>query len=431
MTQADASKLKEPGDVARYFLGSVLNGGGEDPPAGNSVEAWTAHYETYQNAALRTRLKIPILYGIDAVHGHSNVLGATIFPHNIGLGCTRNPALVEKAAEVTARGGARHRHPVDLRAHGVGGARRALGADVRGVRRVHRAVPRHGRGRRPRLPGREPARPEARPRLRQALRRRRRDDLRHGTAREEGRVQREVAHRPRRHAPHGGGAAAPAAAALRRRHRGRRGHGHDLVQHLERRAGPRQPPPDDRHPEGRARLQGLPDLRLGGHRRDPRRLQERRRDLHQRRPGHGDGAGQVPRVLQHPEVAGGGRPHPHGAHRRRGAPHPARQGGDGPPGRRGQRHGRPPPARVLRLRGASRGRPRGGPPVAGAPEERGQGAAAREGRPHPRRRAQPPTTSATSAAAGPSSGRARAGPSPPAGPRSCRRSAGRCPRRRR
>ena len=231
MTQADASKLKEPGDVARYFLGSVLNGGGEDPPAGNSVEAWTAHYETYQNAALRTRLKIPILYGIDAVHGHSNVLGATIFPHNIGLGCTRNPALVQKAAEVTARGGPRDRHPVDLCAHGGGRARRALGADLRGVRRIHRAVPRHGRGRRPRLPGREPARPEARGRLRQALRRRRRDDLRHGTAREEGRVHREVAHRPRRHAAHGGGAEAAVAAALRRRHRGRRGHGHDLVQH--------------------------------------------------------------------------------------------------------------------------------------------------------------------------------------------------------
>ncbi len=102
MTQADASKLKEPGDVARYFLGSILNGGGEDPPAGNSVEAWTAHYETYQSAALRTRLRIPILYGIDAVHGHSNVLGATIFPHNIGLGCTRNPALVERVGAVTA-----------------------------------------------------------------------------------------------------------------------------------------------------------------------------------------------------------------------------------------------------------------------------------------------------------------------------------------
>ena len=102
MTQADASKVKDTGDVARYFLGSILNGGGEDPAAGNSLEAWTNHYDTYQAAALRTRLKIPILFGIDAVHGHNNVLGATIFPHNVGLGCTRNPALVQKAAEVTA-----------------------------------------------------------------------------------------------------------------------------------------------------------------------------------------------------------------------------------------------------------------------------------------------------------------------------------------
>ena len=103
MTQADSKALKDPADVARYFLGSVLSGGGEDPPAGNSVQNWTDHYETYQSHALRTRLKIPILYGIDAVHGHSNVVGATVFPHNIGLGCTRNAALVEKAAEITAR----------------------------------------------------------------------------------------------------------------------------------------------------------------------------------------------------------------------------------------------------------------------------------------------------------------------------------------
>ena len=103
MTQADSKALKDPADVARYFLGSVLSGGGEDPPAGNSVQNWTDHYETYQGQALRTRLKIPILYGVDAVHGHSNVVGAVVFPHNIGLGCTRNPSLIEKAAEITAR----------------------------------------------------------------------------------------------------------------------------------------------------------------------------------------------------------------------------------------------------------------------------------------------------------------------------------------
>src|SRR5688572_6351864 len=103
MTQADSKALQDPANVERYFLGSVLSGGGEDPPAGNRLQDWTAHYEAHQAPALRTRLKIPILYGIDAVHGHGNVLGAVVFPHNIGLGCTRNPALVEKAAEITAR----------------------------------------------------------------------------------------------------------------------------------------------------------------------------------------------------------------------------------------------------------------------------------------------------------------------------------------
>ena len=59
-------------------------------------------YDGYQSHALKTRLAIPLLYGVDAVHGHNNVLGAVIFPHNIGLGCTRNPALVETAAAITA-----------------------------------------------------------------------------------------------------------------------------------------------------------------------------------------------------------------------------------------------------------------------------------------------------------------------------------------
>jgi beta-glucosidase len=102
MTQGDIGSIKDPSDVAKYFMGSVLSGGGSDPKSGNTVADWTTLYEQMQSAALNTRLKIPILYGVDAVHGHSNVVGATIFPHNIGLGCTRNPALVEKAGAVTA-----------------------------------------------------------------------------------------------------------------------------------------------------------------------------------------------------------------------------------------------------------------------------------------------------------------------------------------
>jgi beta-glucosidase len=101
MTQAEQNAVKE-GDVEKYFLGSVLCGGGSDPKAGNSLEAWTDLYDEFQRQAIKTRLGIPILFGVDAVHGHNNVLNAVIFPHNIGLGCTRNPALVEQAARITA-----------------------------------------------------------------------------------------------------------------------------------------------------------------------------------------------------------------------------------------------------------------------------------------------------------------------------------------
>lgn len=102
MTQAEQNALVDVSDIEKYFLGSLLSGGSSDPKAGNSLEAWTEMYDGYQKRALKTRLAIPILFGVDAVHGHNNVLGAVVFPHNIGLGCTRNPALVEKAARVTA-----------------------------------------------------------------------------------------------------------------------------------------------------------------------------------------------------------------------------------------------------------------------------------------------------------------------------------------
>lgn len=102
MTQPDQVYLKSDQDIAKYYLGSVLSGGDSDPKEGNSLEAWTNLIERYQKRALETRLAIPLLYGVDALHGHNNVLGAVIFPHNIGLGCTRNPALVEKIARITA-----------------------------------------------------------------------------------------------------------------------------------------------------------------------------------------------------------------------------------------------------------------------------------------------------------------------------------------
>jgi beta-glucosidase len=102
MTQPDQSFLKDPADIEKYFLGSVLSGGSSDPKEGNSLKAWTDMYDGYQAHTRNTRLKIPILYGVDAVHGHNNVLDAVIFPHNIGLGCTRNPKLIEQVQRVTA-----------------------------------------------------------------------------------------------------------------------------------------------------------------------------------------------------------------------------------------------------------------------------------------------------------------------------------------
>ena len=102
MVQPDQRSLKDISDVEKLFLGSLLSGGSSDPKTGNRLIDWTNLYDSFQSRTQSTRLRIPILYGIDAVHGHSNVLGAVIFPHNIGLGCTRIPELVEQAARITA-----------------------------------------------------------------------------------------------------------------------------------------------------------------------------------------------------------------------------------------------------------------------------------------------------------------------------------------
>jgi beta-glucosidase len=102
MTQAEISGLKDIRDIQKYYLGSVLSGGDGDPKAGNTLQDWTDQIDLITSEAMKTRLRIPILYGIDAVHGHNNILGATIFPQNIGEGCAHNPALVKKAARITA-----------------------------------------------------------------------------------------------------------------------------------------------------------------------------------------------------------------------------------------------------------------------------------------------------------------------------------------
>jgi beta-glucosidase len=103
MTQPDLGSIKDFSDIESLFLGSILSGGSSDPKSGNTLKDWTELYESCQKRSLKTRLAIPLLYGVDAVHGHNNVIGAVVFPHNVGLGCTRNPEIVEQAARITAR----------------------------------------------------------------------------------------------------------------------------------------------------------------------------------------------------------------------------------------------------------------------------------------------------------------------------------------
>ena len=93
----------DPAGVRRHAIGAILSGGGGYPSGNNTVAGWTAMVHAYQDAALGTPLAIPVLYGVDAVHGHANVAGAVVFPHNVGLGAAGSAELVEEIARVTAR----------------------------------------------------------------------------------------------------------------------------------------------------------------------------------------------------------------------------------------------------------------------------------------------------------------------------------------
>jgi beta-glucosidase len=88
-------------DVTDKYLGGLLSGGGGSPDE-NTVEAWAEMVDGYQDDALATSLGIPLIYGVDAVHGHSNLEGAVIFPHNIGLGAANNPELMTEIGRITA-----------------------------------------------------------------------------------------------------------------------------------------------------------------------------------------------------------------------------------------------------------------------------------------------------------------------------------------
>ncbi|XP_040377823.1 beta-glucosidase BoGH3B-like isoform X1 [Oryza brachyantha] len=101
MTQIER-QVASPQVLQDYFIGSLLSGGGSVPRKQATAADWVTMVSDFQKACLSTRLGIPMIYGIDAVHGHNNVYGATIFPHNVGLGATRDPNLVKRIGAATA-----------------------------------------------------------------------------------------------------------------------------------------------------------------------------------------------------------------------------------------------------------------------------------------------------------------------------------------
>ncbi len=105
--QADVSAIR-PEELRRYPLGALLAGGNSAPGRNTHAEpaAWLALVKAYQDVAMEARaghVPIPLLFGVDAVHGHSKIVGATVFPHNIGLGAARDPELIRLIGEATAK----------------------------------------------------------------------------------------------------------------------------------------------------------------------------------------------------------------------------------------------------------------------------------------------------------------------------------------
>jgi len=102
MALVEKNSILTQDDIARYGIGALLSGGGAKPPR-NTPEGWYEMVVGFIGASRQSRLGIPLLYGVDAIHGHSNLPGATVFPHLIGLGATGDALLVEEVARATAR----------------------------------------------------------------------------------------------------------------------------------------------------------------------------------------------------------------------------------------------------------------------------------------------------------------------------------------
>jgi len=101
MVLIEKNSIHDINDIALYNLGGLLSGGGAGPKQDTPL-AWLEMIDGFQSATRSTCLKIPLLYGIDAIHGHANILGATVFPHSIGLGASQDADLVKRVASATA-----------------------------------------------------------------------------------------------------------------------------------------------------------------------------------------------------------------------------------------------------------------------------------------------------------------------------------------
>ena len=359
--------------------------------------------DRFQQARLNTRLGIPLLYGVDTVHGDGNVYGATVFPHNIGLGATRDPALVREIEQITAEE-TRASGPQWAFAPCVCAARddrwgrtyESFGEDPGLVNRMETAIDGfQGIARTstdptgcwpPRSTTPATATPSTAPAgdytIDQGITITSRADFwRTSLSQYVPAVQGH--HVGTRHA----------VVLQRRLDRGRRRQPDQDA---------RQPRADHRRAQGSDGLRRLRDQRLGGHPPDPGRLGDAGPHRRQRRHRHVHGA-HSPGLHHHAARRGQRRSRADDAHRRRRPPHPDQEVRARPV--RASVHG-PPQHRPGRLGGASRGRPPGRGRVAGAAEER------RRGRCRCRRSATStspaatPTTSATRPAAGRSPGRA-------------------------
>ena len=369
MTMAERGAVTgDPAQVTTLMLGAVLSGGGS-VPTDNTPAGWADMVDMFQQRALQTRLQIPILYGVDSVHGHGNLYGATVFPHNIGLGSTSDPKLIERiehvvAEETRATGPQWSFAPCVCVARDARWGRmyESFSEDPKLVTRLSSGVrgfqgdnagdlrdERSGAG------------------VGQALRGRWRHRVRHRGRRLHDRPGRDD-HQP-------GGLRADRPRAVRRG-RATTQDGHRDAVLLERRLDrgrDRQPAEDARTPradhrctEEPDRVRRVRDLGLGGHPPDPRRLGDPGADRRERRDRHVHGAVLRPAVRDHPAGRGERRPGAHDPDRRRGTTHPDQEVRARPvraavhrpvePGRR--RIGEPP--------GAG---PRGGREVAGAAEE--------------------------------------------------------------